>query len=76
MFKKHAEQNKDSMQQFSGTKVKYKQFKDDSGFGYIYIVNQDSSDVVDVTVEFTSSRNYIIMEPYRGKKPKITLKPL
>lgn len=30
---------------------------------------------MDVTVEFTNSRNYIIMEPYRGKKPKITLQP-
>lgn len=68
-------ENKDKLSLFSGTKVKYKQFKDNSGFGYIYVVNEESSSVMNVSIEFTNSKNYIIMEPYRGKNPKITLKP-
>lgn len=79
LFKSHAYRDTSAkMYSFSGqglSEVKYKQWDNQEGYGYIYFINEGSTNTVDVTIELLGSKNIQLLPPFSGLRPQVSVEP-
>lgn len=48
----------------------------DSGFDYFFLQNNEPGTTATITLDLVGCKNAMVMPPYSGDKPQITLQPM
>lgn len=63
------------LRQLDEPDIKYGYFNNQEGYGYCFFNNKTKGTTLEVTIDFSGSRNIHLISPFNGFKPTLIVDP-